>query len=84
MRIFVFLCLVVTGVHGASAQEMPAWNSEATARLDSLLETMNAQKQFNGAVLLAEGDRIVYEKNLGVVNISKNDFEGGLYVRENQ
>ena len=50
------------------AQEDTSWNDEKTTQVNELLDTMHQQKQFNGAVLLAEDGEIVYERYLGVVN----------------
>ena len=45
------------------------WTTEQTAQLDTFLETLHRQQQFNGAVLLAENGEMVYEKYLGYADI---------------
>lgn len=50
------------------AQQDASWTEEKTTQVNDLLDKMHEQKQFNGAVLLAEDGEIVYERYLGVEN----------------
>jgi CubicO group peptidase (beta-lactamase class C family) len=54
----------------SEAQDAAAWNEQKTKSLDSFLTTLAEQKEFNGAVLLAEDGKVVYEKYLGHCNIN--------------
>ncbi len=70
MRVLFSLCFLLVFGSQVFAQDPGVWNSDATTRLDELLEKMHDNHQFNGAVLLAEDGKTVYEKSLGVANIN--------------
>lgn len=66
-----FISLIVTS--SVLAQDDTSWNEAQTDQVNELLEKMHEQKQFNGALLLAENGKIVYERYLGVENDPGNE-----------
>lgn len=65
----ILVLAIVPVLGNLTGQEAPAgWNQEKTNQLDELLQSLAKKKQFNGAILLAEGGKVVFEKYLGVSN----------------
>ncbi len=73
MRFCFILYLFVFIINTTIGQSDYSINEEKIEKIDDLLNQMHENDQFNGTVLLAEGDDIIYEKILGYSNIEKKE-----------
>lgn len=59
----------------AVTQESHAWNDKKSETLSQFVDALAEQKDFNGAILLAEDGKVVFEKYAGFANINdKSDL----------
>lgn len=67
--LFLFLALVV--LHAPAAAQ--ATSAEEKARkIDEMMQTVHARRQFNGSVLVADDGKVIFRKGYGLANMEWN------------
>jgi CubicO group peptidase (beta-lactamase class C family) len=66
-KLFILLIIILMGTSAVLAQNNATQNN--TQKIEALMKSYNDYGQFNGAVMVAEKGRIVYEKGFGMANM---------------
>lgn len=72
MKYLLFAALLLGSCKSKTQQAIPARVAEMHVQFDSLFSQLHADKKFNGNVLIASGDTVIYKASFGLADHSND------------